>query len=346
MKLVPNIGNQGELARQARIARELGSPFVASVLEAGHRQLSRAPRTAALIENWPGDPFAAALGMRFNAALHALARRGTPPDLRALYLRQSNDFDATIGAALASEDGFVARWMGEVPQTNEVGRGASIFAALMQLNIAYGLPFELLELGSSAGLNLNMAHYAFNLGGVAAGDARSSVRIAPEWRGAAPLPAEVQILRARGVDLNPLDPFDPVTTERLLAFTWADQPVRALRLEQALRVARIERPDVERGNAVPWIAARLAEPQAEGVCRVMFHSMLLQYLSVQERQAVGAAIRAAGAAATRERPVAWISFEWTERRRDVRLMLTSWPDGRTRHVATCHPYGLWVDWRG
>lgn len=346
MKLVVNIGNHGELGRQARLARALGSPFIASVLEAGQRQLFRAPRTAALIAAWPRDPSAAALAMRFNAALNALARRGSPAALRALYQRQHEDFDGAIGATLEAEDQFVADWMQHTPQTNEVGRAASLFSALMLLKREFGLPFELLEIGSSAGLNLNMARYAYDLGGVLAGETDSPVRIAPEWRGTLPVHAPVEVISARGVDLRPLDPTDPATTERLLSFVWADQPARARRLEQALLLARQMRPNVERANAVTWIAARLAEPQAEGTCRVIFHSMVLQYLEAGDRLAVIGAIRNAGARATRERPLARISFEWNESRSEVRLMLTAWPDGRTHRLATCHPYGNWVDWHG
>jgi hypothetical protein len=73
---------------------------------------------------------------------------------------------------------------------------------------------------------------------------------------------------------------------------------------------------------------------------------VLQYLGAADRQAVIDAIRAAGAPATPKRPVAWLSFEWTEGRKEVRLMLTSWPTGSVRHLATCHPYGNWVDWHG
>ena len=346
MKFELNIGNQGELARQARVTRALGSTFIASVLDAGHRQLFRAPRTAALIAAWPGDPSAAALGMRFNAALNALARRGTPPVLQALYRREHDDFDGAVGDALAREDKFIAHWMQDTPQTNEVGRAASLFAALMVLKAEFGLPFELLEIGSSAGLNLNMARYAYDLGGVYAGDPDSPVHVAPEWRGIRPVTQPVTVVSACGVDLRPLDPADPATAERLLSFVWADEELRARRLEAALHLARRHPPHVERANAVQWIAERLAEPQAEGTCRVIFHSMVLQYLAPADRLAVIGAIRAAGARATRDRPVARISFEWNEGRSEVRLLLSSWPDGQTRHLATCHPYGNWVDWHG
>jgi len=346
MKLQVNIGNHGEFGRQARRARTLGSPFIASVLEAGQRQLFRAPRTAALVASWPSDPSAAALAMRFNAALNALARRRASAALHGLYEGRHEDFDGAIGDTLETQDQFIAEWMLDTPQTNEVGRAASLFSALLVLNDMFGLPFELLEVGSSAGLNLNMAQYAYDLGGLMKGRADSQVRIAPTWRGAQPPDADVEIRAARGVDLRPLDPSDPATTERLLSFVWADQVMRAKRLEHALLVARQMRPRVERANAVSWIAARLAEPHPEGTCRVVFHSMVLQYLEAADRLAVIDAIRNAGARATRERPLARISFEWNEGRSEVRLMLTAWPDGRTHRLATCHPYGDWVDWHG
>lgn len=337
--------DRGELGRQAGVARDLGSSFVAAVLEAGQRQLARAPRTAALIANWPGDPAAAALAMRFNAALHALARRGAAPMLSALYQRRHDDYDGAIGAALAAEDAFIADWMHATPQTNEVGRAAAIGAALMAARHEMGLPFELLELGASCGLNLNLARYAYDLAGVAAGMAGSPVRIAPVWRGPPPIVAPIEVVAARGVDLNPLDAGDQATRERLLAYVWADQPHRASRLEQALALARRHPPQVDQGNAVAWLATQLAAPQPPGACRAVFHSMVLQYLTEPDRRAIIAMIHQAGARATANRPLAWISFEWTPSRSEVNLSLTCWPTGTTMLLATCHAYGNWIDWQ-
>ena len=337
---------RGEFSRQADIARALGSPFVASVLEAGERHLAHAPRTAALIESWPGDPSAAALAMRFNAAIHALARRGRPRWLESLYRRQHDDFDGAISAAMAAEDAFIARWMQHPPQTNEVNRAAAILSALMVAARRFGLPFELLELGSSAGLNLNLAHYAYDLGGVVAGTAGSPVQIAPVWHGAQPPEAAVEVIGARGVDLHPLDTADEATRDRLLSFVFADQPARAERLRHALDLAQIHPPQITRADAVSWLVEQLATPQRVGTCRAVFHSMVLQYLSAEDRRVATDLIAAAGSRATAERPLAWVSFEWTPARTEVQLWLTCWPSGEARHLATCHPYGAWIDWRG
>jgi hypothetical protein len=72
--------------------------------------------------------------------------------------------------------------------------------------------------------------------------------------------------------------------------------------------------------------------------------MVLQYLEPAQRTAIVAQIRAAGDRADPTRPFAWIGFEWTPCRTEVRLMLTCWPDGTDRHLATCHPYGEWIEW--
>jgi hypothetical protein len=105
-------------------------------------------------------------------------------------------------------------------------------------------------------------------------------------------------------------------------------------------------PQIDRADAASWLTQRLAEPQAAGLCRVVFHSMVLQYLTGEDRSTVLRAIHRAGAQATAERPLAWISFEWTPTRSEVQLTLTCWPNGETRKLATCHAYGNWIDWLG
>lgn len=331
---------------QAESCRSTGSPFLASVLEAVDRQLHLAPISGRMIHDWPGDPAAAALALRVNGALHSLARRGEPRYLADLYNGEHDDFDGAIAEALSQEDQFIADWMRYPTQTNEVARAAGIMSALLVVAAERPTPFEILELGSSCGLNLNLARYAYTLGGASAGDPASAVRIAPRWIGADPPAALVKIVTAQGVDLNPLSALNPAHRERLLSFTWADQPARSRRLEAALQIARTHPPKVHRGDAKLWLAQRLAERQSEGVCRAVVHSMFIQYLSDQNRSEVAKIMAAAGAAATASRPLVEISLEWTHDRREVQLRCTRWPDGDSTVLAICHAYGDWVEWRG
>ncbi len=326
--------------------RAMGSTFIAAVLESVVRQFQHAPISAAIVHGWPGDPAAAALSLRVNGALHALARRGTPQRLAQLYRGEHDDFDGAIAAALSEQDQFIADWLRHPTQTNEVARAGATMAALMSAGRRWAKPFDLLELGSSCGLNLNLAHYAYQLGGVAAGDPRSTVRIEPRWRGDPPPRVPVSIATARGVDLHPLDASDERDRERLLSFAWADQPARMDRLEKALEIARAHPPLVDLGDAPAWLARRLAEPQTAGHCRAVVHTMFLQYLDQRHRADLAAILTAAGGRASPDRPLIWISFEWTPDRSEVELCLTSWPNGETRVLAKCHPYGDEVDWQG
>jgi hypothetical protein len=337
---------QQDLIRQANICRQLGSPFVADVLEAAYRHLLAGPKTASVLAGWPGNPAAAALSLRLNAAFHAIARNNELASLSALYRGDHRDFDDAIAEALHLKDDVIAEWLGHPTQTNEVGRAAAFFAALVWLRARSDREFELLELGSSSGLNLNMARYGYLLGGVPAGDATSPIQLQPDWRGS-PLrvAAEPVIRSARGVDLRPLDPTDAATRDRLLAYVWADQPTRIRRLERALALAREARPLVDRANATTWLRDKLRAPQEKGRARIVIHSMVMQYCSKEDRASLARTLRLAGSRATVDRPIARIGFEWTPDRRQVHLNLTSWPGGTTALLAICHPYGDWIDWR-
>jgi len=345
MTALATAGARGELLRQADKCRSMGSGFVASVLEAVDRQIEHAPLSAAMINDWPGDPAAAALAMRVNGALHALARRRAPPYLAELYLGEHVDFDGAIAAALAQQDQFIANWIRHPTQTNEVARAGAIMSALMWASQRRALPFDLLELGSSCGLNLNLARYAFKLGGVSAGDPSSRLLIQPQWQGPAPPFAPVSVATARGIDLNPLDASNPEHRERLLSFAWPDQPERSRRLEAALQIAVEHPPSIDQGDAAVWLAQRLTEPQEAGRCRAVVHSMFMQYLDDRERRDIAAMIHLAGTQATDDRPLVWISVEWTAARDEVDLRLTCWPGGESIVLARCHPYGESLEWR-
>lgn len=343
---LPPLPEQGELSRHAAIVRQLGSSFVAAILEAGDRQLDRAPITAALIRHWPGDASLDAVAMRFNAALHALARQRVSPRLSALYAQQHDDFDGAIGAALEAHDTVISASIRHVTQTNEVGRSGAIAAALLVARRRFGLPFALNELGASCGLNLNLGLYGFRFGAVRAGVQDSVVQVTPSWTGPDLANAPLEIMSARGVDLNPLKATDRDARERLLSYIWADQPLRARRLEHALALAQDRLPQVDQGDAVPWLADRLSDPGEDDVCRVVYHSMFMQYLTADRRDDIVRMMRSAGRSATVRRPLAWISFERAQARYEVHLTLTLWPEGESRVLATCHAYGDWISWHG
>ena len=84
------------------------------------------------------------------------------------------------------DDETLDAWLGNAPQTNEVGRAAVLTAGLLVIAARFGQPLRLLELGASAGLNLNLDLYGYDLGGLRAGDPASPLQVRPDWEGPPP----------------------------------------------------------------------------------------------------------------------------------------------------------------
>ncbi|HQS97465.1 MAG TPA: DUF2332 family protein, partial [Novosphingobium sp.] len=348
---------EAQLLIEAAKAKAFGKIIVAAVLESLARVLPCAPRMRASIEGWPGDLAGAGVIFRINAGLHALARSGRHAGLQKLYrAAEAGDLpgpvrlDAVLIDVLARHTPDLLQWMSGPTQTNEVARAAGFVAALLELNARAQHPCELLELGTSAGLNLNLAYYGCELGGTQSGDPLSKVQIVPRWQGRRPPAVPLVVERAAGVDLSPPDIRDDDDCERLHAYIWAGESERTERLRAAIAIARDHPPHVDTGLASRWLARQLALPQRHGTRRVVVHSMVVQYMPEVERAAVDAALALAAAAATPDRPLARIGMEWSADRSTVELCVTSWNGtstaGRTVVVAHCHPYAEWFDWHG
>jgi hypothetical protein len=252
--------------------------------------------------------------------------------------------------ALSDGEDNLLLWLTGPTQTNEVARVAALAAALAELSAESALPCSLIELGASAGLNLNLAHYDICMGGHRVGDPTSDVRIAPRWSGRAPLPGRLLINRAVGVDISPINVARAADSERLHAYIWPGEHARTERLRAAIALTRHRGPVVEQGRAGIWLGKQLAAPQSSQERRVVFHSMVLQYMTTAERQQIDRLMAAAGAEASAERPLVRVGLEWNEDRSEVEVRVTQWNgrpgSGRTRLAARCHPYAEWFEWLG
>jgi hypothetical protein len=129
----------------------------------------------------------------------------------------------------------------------------------------------------------------------------------------------------------------------LRSFVWPDQLDRLRRLEAALEVAARVPVTVDRAAAADWLAVQLAAPRP-GVATVVSHSIVMQYLSSEERERMLAVLRDAGARARRGAPLAWLRMESAGPVAEVRL--TAWPGGRRQVLGTTNYHGPPVSWRG
>lgn len=334
---------------QADYCFRSGSPIVGRVCAALAEMLDRSSLTGRRALDWPGNPVTDALPLRLAAPFHALQRSGRAPALDAVYgggadLTQTR---AAVGSAIAAHDAEIAGWMDGPPQTNEPGRSGVLMAGLLALAEAYpGIEsLEILEIGSSAGLNLMIDRYGFDLGGVRVCPADAAIRIVPEWRGAAPPDTPRAIVSVRGCDIAPIDLSAPGQAERLLAYVWPDQPERLTRLEGAIAQALKHPPRLEQGDAAGWLKAQLESPQREGQARVLMHSVVWPYLPRETQAEITALMAAAGQRASRSRPLAWVTYEWGPEREPHELRLRTWPGSETsRLLANAHPHGAWIEW--
>jgi hypothetical protein len=337
---------RASFAEQAAWCARLGSPFTARLCEALAAGLDLAGAVGARALAWPGDPSpsADALALRLCGGLHALVRSGAAPGLASLYPPAPLPDADLLREALAPllERDALLPWLERAPQTNEVGRSAVLMAGLRVVASRFGQPIELYELGASAGLNLQLDKYGYDLGGLAGGDPESPVRLTPRWAGPPPPVAEPRIAGRRGVDLHPLDVRRD--RDRLLAYLWPDQ-LRRLELAQAaLDIAAADPPPVDAGDAADWIEARLAPAGLDGVTRAVIHTVAFQYFPSSVQARVARHIERAGAAATPGSPLAWLRFEKLPGDERYSLRLRTWP-GREELLAWAHPHATEVRWR-
>lgn len=336
-------------ANQEAYCNAAGAPITARIC-AAVGQLLQSAETGELLDrlrNWPGAPLADALPLRLAGGIHALLLKGAEPALKAIYDDQAGIDDAAIvAAAIARHEAELLPWLDGPPQTNEAGRSANFIAAMLWL-AKQGLPprFQCLEIGSSAGINLMLDRYHYDLGGVQVGPEHGAMRFAPEWQGESPPDLPIEIVTTRGCDVAPVDLADPDQALRLTAYIWPEHKVRFDRMRAAVAEAGKVPPDLVRMNAADFIEAELAKPQAEGTTRVLMHSIVWQYVPADQQARVTAAMEAAGARASAERPLAWVALEANRTAHVHEMTARYWPGVAESVVLTrAHPHGAWVEW--
>jgi hypothetical protein len=252
-------------------------------------------------------------------------------------------------------------------QTNEVGRCSALLPGLCHIASLYDweVPLSLLDLGTSAGLNLRFDDYTYtyrsasddhvrtagppNSGVSIECSARDDVSSLPEL----PMPT----MRERvGLDLSPLDPSSDDAVLWLLACQWPDNPTRFGRLRGALSNARAadDPPRLEQGDMVTDLP-RVAASIAGATPLVVFHSWVAAYLDEGQQRTLAAEVRALGAA----RPVHHLYCETPfetpglptppspvpREGPDLATALVHiGPDGEPVRLADTHPHGYWIRW--
>lgn len=341
------IRDLGETIELQRIGCELaGSPLYSEVLDAVAVDVAAGGVCAELLAPWSDAPFGDAVVLRFLAGVHLAVLRGDEPVLAAHYPSAGGTPGRDLGPCFLEA---VQRHRADVVdrltwgvQTNEVGRSTALVGGFAEAARA-GLPLRILEIGASAGLNLQFDRYRYRTGSRATGPTDSPVVFDEPWigDGRPDLTRTTPVLERRGCDLEPIDPNDPAGRLRLRSLVWPDQPERRRRLDAAISVAAAHPVAVERADACDWLAERLAAA-SPGRMTVVFHSIVLQYLAPAVRSELLGVLTDAGRRATADAPLAWLRMEPGGDRAETRL--TVWPDGGTELLSTSSYHGPPVAW--
>jgi hypothetical protein len=252
-------------------------------------------------------------------------------------------------------------------QTNEVGRCSALMPGLCHVATEHGRaePIALLDLGTSAGLNLLFDDYAYTYRArdsddvIHAGMRGSAVALECAVRGdlhALPELSPPMVSARVGLDLAPVDATSDDEVLWLLACQWPDNPVRFGRLRAALanRRASTEPPRLERGDMVTDLH-RVAASVGQREPLVVFHSWVAAYLDEEQQRALATAVRTLGAT----RPVHHLYLEAAfetpglptppppvpRQGPDLASALVHvGPDGEASRLADAHPHGYWIRW--
>ncbi len=303
------------------------------------------------IASWnPDAVLRDALPLRIAGGFHDLFRRGVEPDLGKIYRGEVTDqlaVEALIAEVVARHDADLLPWFGGPPQTNEAGRSASFVAALHWLASRVAPNFELDEIGSSAGMNLLIDRYRYDLDGVTSGLAAAPVTIRPTWNGPPPSAEPFTIHSVQGCDIQPIDVRDDAAANRLMAYIWPEMPERFARMEAGIEMIRASGVDLVKADAADWVEMRLAQLQPIGTTRVLMHSIVWQYLPDEVQQRIETAMTDAGLRATTEKSLAWISLETNRATFRHELKVRYWPGGgEAVMLGEAHAHGAWINWLG
>jgi hypothetical protein len=337
------------LGHQARACAAIGSPLYEGLLRRTAEDVAAAGPAWAVIEPFEAIPTEEMLGLRFLGAAHRMVLEGEAAELARHFPSVGGDADSERAwpalRTLAEERGDRLReLMDRTIQTNEVGRCAALVGGFLCVARETGLPLRIREMGSSAGLLLLWDRYRYESTEGSWGHSGSPVRFGAQlFDPAPPLEGDAVVADRRGCDRSPLDPASEDGRLTLLSYVWPDMTHRFELLRAALDMARDRPPAIDRAHGPSWLAEQLAEP-VPGAATVVYHSIVMQYLGEPERGQVRATIARAGAAATREAPLAWLRFEpGTPERAHVHL--TVWPGGEERFLAESGYHGRPVRWR-
>lgn len=270
----------------------------------GHEELLEA------LSELPPDRLPALLA---SAAISYLVRRDQRNRLARYFPDPGQVQPAFDSGFYAPAAGFISARLPDIVavcrqhryQMNEVARCTQVALGIAAMTTPGNVPVALVDLGTGAGLGLQLDRYRYLIGGqLPVGPVQAGLTLACELHGAGqpPAPDLPQIASRVGIELDPVDLEEPAARAWLEAC--APPEASALtRLAQAIKVARGKPASIVVGDVVDRLPEVLAELPADSP--VIVTDAYLAVFLPDERRALLTEIMAR---AGHGRPVTWLSL--------------------------------------
>ncbi len=241
-------------------------------------------------------------------------------------------------------------------QTNEVARTAVLAPVVREVQRRVDQSLALIDVGTSAGLNLLLDEVHVDYGHARLGRPDSMLTLRCEALGDGPPPGpELDIAWRVGLDQEPMDLSDVGDRRWLEACIWPEHTDRLERLAVAASMQADDPPRLVRGDAVDALSSLIAEVP-DDLALVVMTSWVFVYLSGRQRAEFERILASAN------RPVAWVSAEFPDVVRnvepirpprsaeeDISKVAVVWFPGtgepeRREFIGWSHNHGAWLDW--
>lgn len=333
---------------------------------AGHEELLTA------LSALPPDRLPALLA---SAAVTFLVRRDEPVPLSCFFPvagRPQPPLDAGFGPAAAD---FVSARLPDIMavcashryQMNEVARCAQIALGIAAVRGRSRAPIGLIDLGTGAGLGLQLDRFGYEVGGLRTGPPGPTLSCAVRGERQPPRAELPPITWRAGIELNPVDLDDPATRSWLEACS-PPEASALTRLDLAIEVSRRSPAPIIAGDVVAALPSLLDTVPA-GLPVIVTDAYLAVFLPAAKRAKLFTIL----SGASRSRQVTWLSLDplvplGSSGRDSVQGLTVPAPlvaDYQAHGVfavlgarsfdraaesgtllARAHPSGQWVEWLG
>jgi hypothetical protein len=282
-------------------------------------------------------------------AVHYLLLTGTQHELKDFFPNLSeqpkkvaDSYEAFKHFCLKHRDEIISLLQTKLVQTNEVRRCGYLYPCFSYLYVRTEKPLALIEIGTSAGLQLfwDKYRYSYNTGKVY-GNFDSNVLITSEYKGeqVPPIsPGSPPVSHRFGLDLNLNDVTDPEDKQWLEALIWPEHHERRELFNKAASCVNKKDAVFIEGDGVSMLPDIIKQiPDSSMIC--VFHTHVANQIPVALKTHLQETIRCIG----KIRDIAHIYNNMWDRE----LHIDSYLNGieKTEIAAETDGHGRWFTWK-